>query len=168
MPTRLQKEIVHARSFAETIHGAALLYNLMLSEECANEGWVDRYRDALADWSHRMRSLWGELVEWYCGFASFWHSRSLGTARTPRATRDFVNKWCERVFGASSPESLADDGVARDMIRRREFQLKGVRARLGNPGALKVWRGASGIERLDYRWRNVRVIVKDIIDGLHG
>ena len=52
------------------------------------------------------------------------------------------------------------------MIETREAQLKGPRARIGNPRALKMWRGRSGDQQLDYRWSNASVVVDDIVTGL--
>jgi len=168
LPERLREEIIQARSFAETIHGAALLYNLMLSEACADEELIDHYRSALADWSHRMRSLWNELIQWYADLASFWASLPLRVARIPRSTEVFVSEWCRRVFTGPSPDAVVENSVARDMITRRELWLKRTRARLVNPSALKAWGGASGSAKLDYRWYNASTLIEDILDGLHG
>jgi hypothetical protein len=168
LPARLRKEIIHARNFAETIHGAALLYNLMLSEACENEELVDRYRSELANWSDRMRSLWDELTQWYADLESFWSSPPLLVARIPGSARDFVGEWCQRVFANARPDVLPEDGMVRETIRRRELWLKRTRARLANSSALKAWGGASGSARLDYRWHNVSILVKDILDGVRG
>ena len=49
-----------------------------------------------------------------------------------------------------SPEAIRE--AVGTLIRDRERQLKGPRARFANPSALKMWGGASGDAQLDYRW----------------
>ncbi|MGE5550805.1 MAG: DUF6361 family protein [Bacteroidota bacterium] len=166
LPETLRLEIDHARNFSETIHGAALVYNLMLAEARGNAEWVETYRRALADWRDRMVARRQELGTWYRDFASFWGSRPLRSARIPITTRDFVNEWCRLVFTGPGPTALAEDETAQALIRHRELRLKRNRARLANPRALEVWGGASGIARLEYRWSNVKVLVHDILAGL--
>ncbi len=53
-PERLQKHIFHARNFAISINGAALLYNLMLAEESKNIKRISEYTEKLEDWAVKM------------------------------------------------------------------------------------------------------------------
>lgn len=44
----IQDALRHARNFSETIHGAALLYNLMMARERAEDEWVVDYESRFA------------------------------------------------------------------------------------------------------------------------
>jgi hypothetical protein len=48
----------------------------------------------------------------------------------------------------------------------RERALKGSRARLGNPRALELWNGGSGLDQMNYRWAVTTRIINDIHAGL--
>jgi hypothetical protein len=54
----------------------------------------------------------------------------------------------------------------RKLVGDRERALKRGLSRLDNPRALELWNGAAGTAALDYRWRNARVILEDVRDGL--
>ncbi len=55
---------------------------------------------------------------------------------------------------------------ARKLIRDREIQRKKSHSRFLNKRLLEQWGGASGMNRLDYRWSNVQALLKDLYDGL--
>ena len=42
--------VEHAQVFSAVLHGASLLYNLMLAECHKNEDWIERYRSELYQW----------------------------------------------------------------------------------------------------------------------
>jgi len=88
-------------------------------------------------------------------------------ARIPHATRTFVIDWLDLVFGQGDNADVAENADAQALVRDREAWLKGSRARLQNPQALARWKGASGVAKLDFRWRTARTLVKDIVEGLH-
>jgi hypothetical protein len=46
--------------------------------------------------------------------------------------------------------------------------LKGKLARLDNRDALRNWNGAAGTGRLDYRWRQAKTVIGDILVGQKG
>jgi len=162
----LRQDLLHARNFSEAIHGAALLYNLMLARQRETKIWIDKYEDRFAEWAAEIRSRWDSLHSWHAALSDFWALISLKLAQIPRRTRTFVTSWLGLVFGDIGPENVLNDTYAQNLIRDREVQLKGPRARLANPTALEMWRGASGDRQLDYRWAAVRDIVRDITVGL--
>lgn len=49
-PPAAKRLVEHAQVFSAVLHGASLLYNLMLAECCDNEAWVERYRAELFRW----------------------------------------------------------------------------------------------------------------------
>ena len=46
-----REQLLHARLFSEGMHGAQLLYNLMLAEAVENEEWGRSFAAAMADWA---------------------------------------------------------------------------------------------------------------------
>lgn len=61
-----------------------------------------------------------------------------------------------------------DNELAKRLILDRECSIKRNRSRLNDARALERWSGAAGTALLDFRWREVRVIVNDIVMGLRG
>lgn len=163
----MQETVGYARIFSETVHGAALLYNLMLSEKRNFEGRISEYREKIKDWGLRMQPRWKELEAWNKKKEIFWNNPALQKRGIPLKTRSFVNSWLDIVLGTSDVDGLTASKAARDLISFRERQLKGKRARLQNDDALSRWQGASGTAQLDFRWGNARWILSDIYEGLH-
>lgn len=167
-PESMHRDLLHARDFSETIHGAALLYNLMLARQRETDEWIEDYETRFAKWVGQIQSRWGPLRSWHAALNDFWALPPLELAGIPRRTRKFVTRWLDLVFDGVGPEDARDDTYAQNLIRDREVQLKGPRARIDNPRALEMWRGASGDRQLDYRWATVSVIVNDITVGLRA
>jgi hypothetical protein len=163
LPERIARLVEHARCFSELMHGAALLYNLMLSESVPHEEWGAGYRDELADWSAQIEARARALRAW--DRAAFW-SGLQRDARIPLSTRLFAESWIERVLAAVEPLALADDAGARASIADRERFMKRARARLQSREYLELWSGATGAAALDYRWGTTQTIVLDILSGL--
>ena len=166
LPAKFRTQLSHARNLSAVIHGAALLYNLMLAEKAEKHDWVEGYRGEMAAWAKRLERRKAELASWDRG--DFWatvDSSSLGI-RVP--ARRFVDAWFKLALDGKGSHRLVDDPGARLLIENRELRLKGPRARLRSQRALELWSGAAGIARLDYRWRVVRDIVRDIVTGLEA
>ncbi len=160
VPAANREELMHARNFAEVMHGSALLYNLMAAEKRKNREWTAKYEVEFADWAALMRSRRTEINAW--SIPGFWSLVQGTGARIAPATRAFVTMWFERVIGKSAA-AIEGSKEARALIIARERQLKGNLARLTNPRALDHWGGASSSERLTYRWnRPVKAILADI------
>jgi hypothetical protein len=151
----------HAQCFAETMQGAALLYNLLLAEADKRET-ADAFRQRLGDWCDELGARSRDLATWK--LPEFWaFVRSKGNVSD--ATMRFVNHWLE-LRPWESRSRVCDDGTARQLIQMREQRLKGPRARLSNPRALEVWGGASGTRRLSFRWEAAHRLVADVVAGL--
>ena len=168
LSAELQDTIRHSRYFSEAIHGAALLYNLMLARKLQSAHLEDKYIALMADWSEVIRSQWVGFQNWYAELTAFWECPALREARIPAGTRAFVHRWMELLFEGPGPHAVAGSRRAQDLIYAREAMLKRNRARLGNPRALEMWGGQAGTRQLDYRWPNARRILSDITIGLDG
>ncbi len=82
----IQEQLHHARCFSETLHGAALLYNLMVAQKAETKDRERHYREAIESWSAALVVRKHELTEWDEG--RFWTiARSRG-ARIGPATQD--------------------------------------------------------------------------------
>jgi hypothetical protein len=156
-------QLHHARSFAELIHGAQLLYNLMLAEAREWSELRDVYRDRLETWAHVVNATWEARRGWIeSELPDFW--RLIERARVPRPTCTFVEDWLRRLV-VLGPFEIVDDPDARELIRRREVRLKRRLARLENKAALGMWGGAAGASQLDFRWRITQILLLDILEA---
>ena len=159
----LRDHLRDAKHFAVCMQGAALLYNLMLSELRNRHDWQEKYRRRLTRWAGEVLELWTALEDWKLD--GVWAAvRDQGRSlRYP--TRDFVERWVEHVKSAG-PEGIVYSETARTLVRDRESQLKRGRARFINHRRLEVWGGASGTSLMSYRWGSAMWILKDIFNGL--
>ena len=165
LPDSLKEGVGHARNFSESMYGAVLLYNLMLSEEKGREEWIDRYRDLMADWWRMRSERSSDFRSW--DRVEFWSLLGTWQARVRPQARGFVEGWLDGIDELRNLEDVFENPMLRILIKNREQTLKGPRSRLGNPRALDLWRGKSGTSQLDYRWNEpVKSMISDIIQGL--
>ena len=157
-----REQLLHARLFSEGMHGAQLLYNLMLAEAVENDEWGHSFAAALAYWAALVSRRSTAFADW--DRRRFWAIAVEGGARVTPRTREFIDGWLDLVLevGAAAIAGLQE---ARQLIVQREHQLKVQRARLQNRQALLLWRGDAGSRQLDYRWGVAQTIVNDILDG---
>jgi hypothetical protein len=168
LPEELRSVIEHARSFSLAIHGAALLYNLLLARRGAELGfdgmddWAAHYEDQLASW-------WAEVASdpavprW--DRTAFWRTVRASNPNVTFRTISWVDAWLDGVVNGSAAKAAIDSGMAR-LVSDRERQLKGPKSRLVNDRLLAAWSGSAGTERLLYRWPTARTQLMDVFDGL--
>ena len=162
---RIVWQLDHAQNLSEIMHGAALLYNLILSELTANDELIRHYQSKLVEWAGMLHGRMSVLQRWNRRDA--WVCLESEGARVPRPTHDFVDQWCDITL-AENIDAIRDNYRARVLVINREKRLKGPLARVQNTRAQELWQGASSARRLQYRWGNASVIVKDIVTTLHG
>lgn len=155
-PEPMLELLEHGRRMSVLTEGAALLYNLMLAEESGQPDLTDGYRDALGAWHGELHAD-GRLGAW--DLPTFWATLMRHDGRITSATRVFIEAWHTLAVRSEDP---AASTAARDLIARRERQIKGARARIGNRSALDKWTGASGVGRLDYRWGTSQRLLGDL------
>ena len=161
----VREALDEARRFSVAMHGAALLYNLLLAERAAemsisrHEGRRDQYRRRLDAWQQDFQAInagaWDMNGLWALVAAQ-------GRPAAP-PTRAFVSEWVD--LARASDGQLVDDVEARELIRNRERVQKRGQARLINKRLIKQWGGASGSGRLNFRWPVVRRILNEIVEG---
>ena len=165
----LREQLHDAELFAVCMQGAALLYNLMLSELQEHKGRMEAYRGELETWAAAVEAAGSDLADWQLD--GVWgvvrtQGRSVGFP-----TLTFVERWVANLKQGGSGAVTRDNSRARTLVRDREIQLKRGRARLASPRHLELWGGQSGTGRLNYRWGDsamtgTRMILRDIFDGL--
>src|SRR5690606_24638709 len=64
LPEHLAVPLKHAQNFSEVIHGAQLLYNLILAEQTSDSARIEEYRDRLSDWWELIYSRREQLMAW--------------------------------------------------------------------------------------------------------
>lgn len=154
--------LTQARRFSELMHGAALLYNVLLAEERSWDEKVEEHRDTFESWAEALDL--GDLRGW--AMPVLWrHTLDRGHTISA-ASRRFIEGWVELVV--RDPQRVLSDASARDLVRRREMSLKGARSRFRNRRALDQWGGSSGLGRLVYRWPTATTFLRDLDAGLAG
>ena len=154
-----------ARRFSLHVEGAPLLYNLLLAElRHALEGserdqqWIEHYRTMLAEWADR------EAEEAVFDSDYLWSFVALIGGRTQTRQQQFINAWSQDLSD-HGPHHVAKSTRLRELVRQREIQLKGNRARVINPARLLDWGGKVGVGRMQFRWPNVRQLLIDLHQG---
>ncbi len=168
LPLKLQENIKHARNFSETIYGANLMYNYLLSKQVKNDSWIEGYKKGLESWFEVISFRWTDLKNWYNNLNNLWTSEALINARIPLSSRNFVDQWYDILFQQEKLDNILQSDKVEKLLKNREWRLKRDRARLLNARAREMWGGASGTIPLDYRWSTVKNIISDILNGLSG
>jgi hypothetical protein len=160
-PKHNVEELHHARCFAEAIHGAQLLYNLMLAHRLENNpDLVAGYETRMAEWVQHVTAREDVLRQWTV--ARFWE---VARAPLPPATKTFIEAWLQLVLPGGY-KTVATNKEAMSLIRTREAYLKSpAKRRLESRDALNRWSGEAGAGRLSYRWRVARTMVRDILSA---
>jgi hypothetical protein len=158
-PADIRELIDDARCFSLLMHGASLLYNLMLSEKCQNNDWIQSHGEALAKW--QADPDLAALTDW--SLTDFWIRVVHPDHRIQEPTRHFVHRWLELVRNGAT--SSAEMREARDLVKTREMRLKRTQSRFVNQAMLNRWGGNSGSRRLGFRWAEASSHLKDIVDA---
>ena len=162
-------QLADARAFSALMHGAQLLYNLLLAEEYEVAGYdrladpAERFRDRISQWAGDLPSM-VDLSRWDLEALLMRVEVQRGSPINAHSRR-FVRAWHDLVID-QGPASIVDSHSMRRFLRQRERQHKGAGARLGNRARLASWGGNSGSGALVYRWPQVRSILLDIHNGL--
>jgi len=145
-PGQLAELVDHAKRFHTTVHGAALVYNLLLARKSGREDAVEDYENRLDLWRDELH-VTAALDGW--SRSDWWATIQRQNPRLRPITMQFVNRWLDLV---GADVDLAQSQAAANLISTRERQIKGGRARLVNQSALDRWSGGSGLGRHDFRW----------------
>lgn len=166
MPSRLQKQLHHARLFSESMHGAQLLYNLLLARQRRSEPLAKTWTERLSEWQEALAASADEIDAW--DMKSFWQFADEAKANVSPMTRMFADRWVASVTGRDGTSSVGDDDICCDLVRSQEIHVKGAQARLANRSMLEAWGGDSGSAQLSYRWGVTSSYVDEIVEALRA
>lgn len=169
LPDALATPLGHAQNFSEAMHGAQLLYNLILADQSHNSDRINEYRDRMTGWWTQIETNRDRFARW--DLSQLWSivnavhgdNRSI----SERAKR-FIERWIRMVQHAKSLSELSDGAEARVLISDREREIKKSLARTQNERARDLWSGAAGSEQLDLRWLTSRRLIMEILQNLEG
>lgn len=164
LPPHLHVQVRHGQNFSETIHGAQLLYNLMIAELRSWDSAAEKYRSELSLWWQRVSARVNELRSW--DRQDFWQTVRRSNPRVSPRAQQFIRSWIDLVVGANELSTVLEGAESRQLVEHREVQLKRKLSRLHNDRARERWNGAAGAAQLDLRWTSARSIVNDILEGL--
>jgi len=158
-PQFARRLVRHGEIFSQIMHGAALLYNLSLSELRGRDDWTKEYGERIAAWSEEI----GPTIARGWSLGEFWNAvKHPGHSINPAAKR-FVTEWLELV--AEGRTKISTLPAARRLVEMRERQLKTTQSRYINRSVRDRWTGASGVNRLTFRWSQTKSHLKDLIDA---
>ena len=166
---RVLDALEEARRFALAMHGAALLYNVLLAERAeeldlsAYEGHRDHFTSRLDEWRREVEV--SDVGGW--NLDQLWRLVAEQGRPVAVSTRYFITEWVD-LTRRRNGHGLANDQYARELVRKRELYQKRSQARLSNDRLMRQWGGASGSDRLTFRWQNVKTLLNDIADGREG
>jgi hypothetical protein len=155
-PAAARRLVQHGEIFSNVMHGAALLYNLALSELRQRDDWIDDYRKRLENWSDELDL--GVVRAW--SLYDFWNVVKHPAHLVPRGAMDFVTEWRELVLAGT--DQVIRSHSARQIVEARERRLKTSQSRYANQAVRDRWTGKSGADRLSFRWMQTKSHLRDL------
>ena len=136
----------HGEIFSPVMHGASLLYNLALSELRQRDDWIEGYQERLATWATYSIS---DAVR--AGRSTI-SGLSSGTRRTPSGRPPSASSRSGGSLVLLGSEQVVESPAARQLVEDGTIGLKTGQSRYANRGLRDRWGGASGAERMSFRW----------------
>jgi hypothetical protein len=158
-PVAAHRLVQHGEMFSGVIHGASLLYNLQLAELRDRQDWIELYRTRLEQWIANLDEE--ALAAW--SLADFWREVHHPVHTVRQQLIRFVEDWVALV--RSGAAAIPDSQAARSLVRERERRLKTSQSRFSNSSARDRWGGASGADRLSFRWGQAHSHLGDLLNG---
>jgi hypothetical protein len=155
-PSAARRLVQHGEIFSHVMHGAALLYNLSLSELRQRDDWIEDYRARLEAWSAELDT--GAVHNW--SLDDFWNAVEHPAHAVRPAAKRFVSEWRDLVLAGT--EQVISAPAARRLVEERERRLKTSQSRYANHAVRDRWTGASGADRLSFRWAQAKSHLRDL------
>lgn len=155
-PADARRLVRHGEIFSHVMHGAALLYNLALSELRGRDDWAADYRELIAVWAAGLDL--SVVRNW--SLDDFWDAVEHPAHSIRPAAKRFVTQWLELVIDGTT--QIASTPAARQLVEERERRLKTSQSRYANHAVRDRWTGASGVDRLNFRWNQARSHLRDL------
>lgn len=158
-PSAARRLVQHGELFSHVMHGAALLYNLALSELRQCDDWVEDYRARLKAWSVELDA--GAVRAW--SLDDFWSIVEHPAHAVRPAAKRFVSEWRDLVVAGT--EQVISAPAAHRLVEERERRLKTSQSRYANHAVRDRWTGASGADRLSFRWAQAKSHLRDLVNA---
>ena len=158
-PNETRTLVGHSEMFSSVMHGAALLYNLLLSKLREKPDWIEKYESRLEEWREGLDMP--AIRAW--PLDAFWQDIDHPAHRIRPAAKRFVTEWVTRVRTGDVGEGGLTS--AAYMVQTRERRLKTSQSRFANRAVRDRWNGASGVEPLSFRWAQARSHLRDLADA---
>jgi hypothetical protein len=146
----------HSEIFSQVMHGAALVYNLALSELRAQDDWIADYQERLSAWAEDVDLA--AVHAW--SLDDFWKAVEHPAHSIRPAAKRFVTQWLDLVVDGATMIEISP--AARQLVEGRERVLKTSQSRFANHAVRDRWSGASGVDRLSFRWRQAKSHLRDL------
>lgn len=158
-PDDARSLVGHGKMFSNIMHGASLVYNLLLSELREKPDWIEKYQSRLADW--RADLDMPAIRTW--SLEAFWQTIDHPAHRIRPTAKRFVTEWLALVQTGGVGEGRLTP--AARMVQDRERRLKTSQSRFANRAVRDRWTGASGVEPLSFRWSQAKSHLRDLADA---
>jgi hypothetical protein len=158
LTAKVREQLVLAEKFSDVMHGASLLYNLLLARRRGFDELAAELVNSIDGWA--VPAIGHAGVDW----DEFWLVVIDGNPRVRPATQRFIERWF--AMAGELGAGVASDAAAARLIEQRERQAKFGQARLSNPRRLETWTDPVGLRQLDYRWGVVQTIVNDVVKAV--
>jgi hypothetical protein len=158
-PDYARSLVEHSKMFSNVMHGASLLYNLLLSELREKPDWIKKYQSRLADW--RADLDMPAIRAW--SLEAFWQTIDHPAHRIRPTAKRFVTEWLTLVQTGGVGEGRLTP--AASIVQDRERRLKTSQSRFANRAVRDRWTGASGVEPLSFRWSQTKSHLRDLADA---
>jgi len=162
LPETLGRRLQLAETFSNAVHGLQLRYNLDVAELVENDERAAFYRNWLDEWIEQTGPIAAQQVR-QLDRTEFWSTVLIDGPRIGMPTRRHVTAWFDAL--AEHGPGIVNAPATRELVRHRELETKGRRARLWHRDAREKWGGASAASALRFRWNPASTIINDIIAG---
>ncbi len=155
-PADALRLVRHGEIFSQVMHGAALLYNLALSELRAQDNWIADYQERVRAWAADLD--FAVIRAW--SLDDFWKAVEHPAHSIRPAAKRFVTQWLDLVVDGAT--AIETSPAARQIVEERERRLKTSQSRFANHAVRDRWTGASGVDRLSFRWGQAKSHLRDL------
>jgi hypothetical protein len=121
----------------------------------AFENWWDAARAKLRAWNPRDLTTLPDIAE--------------GLRAGDRGDVTYFTGWLARLSACGSPKAMLGDSAARELVRRRELDVKPTKARLKHRRHLEQWRApnlGTEIHGIEYRHGIGTSVLREVLEGM--
>ena len=158
VPEPVARHVQMASDFWTLLEGAHIRYNCLLQKHFGTGGLRDSFEDQWRQWLEEISefpwSRWDIQPLWSLAEDSGHHVRE--------HTREFVEQWCAEVRRKPAWENATTR--LDELVTWQEMRNKRKKSRLSQSAiSVREW---IGIKSVDYRFRQVQRIMRDLQEGL--